>query len=100
MVTLQPTMKVTYPFKRSQIPTNRYVLHPVVRGALVKRIPRSARASCAALWDKLIEAVVRELEDNGKWSDLVAFGECILATQKRGGVKRKLTRIISSGITN
>ena len=74
--------------------------HPVVRGALVKRIPRSARASCAALLGELVEAVVRDPADTERWLNLLGFGGRILAKPKRGGVKRKLTSIILSRITN
>src|SRR6218665_3058935 len=82
------------------VPPVTTLLHPVARGALAKRIPRSARASCAALLGELIDTVVRDPDDTERWSNLLSFGGNILAKPKRGGAKRKLTSIILSRITN
>src|SRR6218665_1669092 len=52
--------------------------HPVSPGLLIKRIPKSARPSCAALLADIIQDVVREPDCVEKWSNLLSFGGTVL----------------------
>jgi hypothetical protein len=72
--------------------------HPVSPGLLIKRIPKAARPSCAALLGELIQAILREPSCVDKWCDLLAFGGVVLVKLKRGGRKHNVTKTILSRI--
>jgi len=81
-------------------PIDSRLSHPVSHGLLIKRIPRAARPSCAALFGDLIQAIVREPHSAAKWSDLLAFGGIVLAKPRRGGKKHNITKTILSRIAD
>src|SRR6218665_847706 len=74
--------------------------HPVSPGLLIKRIPKSAKPSCAALLADIIEDVVREPDCVEKWSNLLSFGGIVLVKPRRGGRKHNITKTILARITN
>ena len=66
--------------------------------ALVRRIPRAARASCAALLTQILQRIVASPNNKTAWRELLHFGPVILAKPKRGGTKRNLSNIINSRV--
>jgi hypothetical protein len=72
--------------------------HPIRRGSLIKRIPKAARSACASLMAGLISAVVKAPSNADCWSDLLNFGQFVLAKTTRGGYKRNLTKIIQDRV--
>ena len=65
--------------------------HPSYRGPLVKRIPRSARLTCANSISDLIKSILQQPENIDGWADLLTFGSFILLKPRRGGNKCNLT---------
>src|SRR5688572_30647025 len=51
--------------------------YPVSLDLLIKRIPKAARPSSAALLGVLIQAIVRDPNCVDKWCDLLAFGALV-----------------------
>ena len=74
--------------------------HPVSPGLLIKRIPKSARPSCAALLADIIQDVVMEPDCVEKWSNLLSFGGTVLVKPRRGGRKHNTTKISLARITD
>ena len=75
-----------------------YWSHPSYRGPLVKRIPRSARLTCANSISDLIKSILQQPENIDGWADLLTFGSFILLKPRRGGNKRNLTKITQQRI--
>ena len=70
--------------------------HPLLRGALIKRIPRAARLSCADLLTSILRSITSAPADINNWKHLLSFGPDILSKPKRGGKRRNISTIINT----
>ena len=62
--------------------------------AIVKYIPKSARATCASHLSGLLNFVVSDPENVGHWQAVLNWGQVILAAPKRGGRKHNVASSI------
>ena len=74
--------------------------HPLTSGALIKRIPKAARQSCATILTEKRKKTVKESKNLDNRTNLLVFESKVLRKQKSGGTKRNLTNKIKKRIAD
>ena len=73
--------------------------HPVLSGATIKHIPKSARNSCATHLTRLLQNVLGDPDTEDHWVALLGFGGNVLLKPTRGGKRHNLSNTIKSRCT-
>jgi hypothetical protein len=77
-------------------PDDSLLVHPTLRGAIIKHIPKSARQHCASQLKTVLNNITNDPTDLRAWSNLLNFGNTMLLAPPRGGKKHNLTSLLKA----
>ena len=73
--------------------------HPVLKGPIIKHIPKSARLHCAQQLTLVIDNIIANTEDVNAWLRLLNFGNVMLLAPPRSGKKHNITALLKSRLS-
>ena len=78
---------------------NQIANHPIIRGALIKHIPKSARPACCTALAQTLREITINSRNVASWDKLFNFAPNILLNPPKASSRSSLTEIIKSRIT-